>query len=52
MEWDGYNDAIVLEGSGNFNVNWRVDIEDGSQFHFNSSRDYRTLYQTCQSLKC
>lgn len=40
-KWDGYNDAIVLEGSGNFNVNWRVDIEDGSQFHFNSSRDYR-----------
>lgn len=39
--WDGYNDAIVLEGNGNFNVNWRVDTEDGNQFHFNSSRDYR-----------
>ncbi|UJP30166.1 hypothetical protein [Klebsiella phage Kpn6N] len=37
----GYNDAIVLEGSGNFNVNWRVDTEDGNQFHFNSSRDHR-----------
>lgn len=38
--WDGYNDALVLEGSGNFNVNWRVDTEDGRQWHFVSSRDY------------
>ncbi|WWS24976.1 hypothetical protein vBKpnAMK5_00294 [Klebsiella phage vB_Kpn_AM_K5] len=29
--WDGYNDALVLEGSGNFNVNWRVDTTYGYQ---------------------
>ncbi len=34
---DGYNPGMALRGSGNFNTNWRADIEGGGVFFFNNT---------------
>ncbi|HBT4785585.1 TPA: hypothetical protein MB364_000888 [Klebsiella variicola subsp. variicola] len=33
----GYNDSMSIRGSGNFDTNWRVDLEGGATFYLNNT---------------